>query len=190
MRTLSQTLVLAAVLLVLVGCQPVNEPTAEPSTEAPEEAATCLATLTDFVADSGILDVSTMTVEDVDTATIPGSLEAQVITQHDEVFVVSRFQMPETASALMMSLSNENVFGEDTLVLDESPVSLGDETRWIEFDQEPPMQGAMVQYGDRIVMAKAGDEAVVSGIIESFEGAMLDYIDDHPECAYLHPETR
>ena len=190
MRTLSQIVVFVAALLLLIGCQPVNEPATEPSIEKSEEAVTCLATLTDFVADSGILDVSTMTVEDVDNATIPGSLEAQSITQHDEIFVVSRVQMPETASALMMSLSNENVFGEDAVVTEESPISFGDETRWIEFNEEPPMQGAMVQFGDRIVFAKAGSEDVVSGIIESFEGAMLDYIDEHPECGYLHPETR
>ncbi|MCP4420607.1 MAG: hypothetical protein GY805_28710 [Chloroflexi bacterium] len=139
------------------------------------------------------LDFTDMQVEDVKDRPFPGSLDGQAMVLNEGTMLLSRYESSEKAAELMDSDNVLKSFGEGAELVIDAPAVSGDGTAWVrrtdDFGVE--IDAAVVRYGDYLLLADPYDSSfAVEGMLDTFSSVLLEYIDDHPECAYMHTETR
>ena len=154
----------------------------QPVTEA--SGTPCLATIEDILTDNP----PTVTIEDVTDLPIRGSVEGQTMFLVSNSVTLSRYTSPDAAAEVSPDSLMEGL-QEDVVIWEETSSVLGDEMFWIRYpNQEKPVAG-VVRYGDRLLMLRSPAGGTGYALAE-MDGFVLDYIEEHPKCAYLHPATR
>ena len=139
------------------------------------------------------LDFNGMRVEDVQDRPFSGSLAGEAMIFNEGTMLLSRYESSEVASELLTPDNALSAFGEDAEIVVNPPIIFGDQTVWIQRTNSigVDIDSAIVRYGNYLLLADPNDRTfAVEGMLDTFDRVLQDYIDDHPECAYLHTETR
>lgn len=149
----------------------------------------CIIALEDLPL--GSQDMTGTVYSEVTDEPFEGTLSAGKITFNDAIQVFAKYESSEEADALLTADAVEAYLGESAAALTDAPAVYGDKTIWAEIEDTYDSNAAVVRYGDYIMVASPRAPAnVVTGMVDAFDQALLDYIDDNPACAYVHPDRR
>lgn len=128
----------------------------------------------------------------VTNAPLPGNISGEEMRFDTGSLVLSRYESAETAAELLTEATIKATFSEDVTIVTDAPVVMGDETVWIRLQAEPSIvDAAIVRYSDYLMLANPqATTDIVADMLDVVNGVVVDYIDAHPECAYMHPNTR
>ena len=150
----------------------------------------CAASLSDNMADSSFMDITGVALTEAGNVSVPGGEADQMIVLNEETLILSRYASSEKAAERLTPAALQETFSGVGTVVEDSPLIFGDETSWVQLNDGAAPELAIARYGDRLAIGQSVVETGMQEILGGFDAALLTYIDDHPECAYLHPETR
>jgi len=181
MRNILLSIVLLIMMIMVSAC--AN------STESQVDACQIKLSKMSFLG----LEFTETQVEDVQDEPFPGSLLGEAMTFGEGTMLLSRYESSEKAAELLNDKNALSLFGADATILLDPPAVAGDQTVWVQHSSEGGVlvDAAIVRYGDYLMLADPNADAfAVEGMLDAFDGVLLDYIDEHPECAYLHTDAR
>jgi len=178
MRKALLVLMMITAVFLIVGCQAEAVPDS------------CTATLNDIMADSPFMDITGVMMEEMEAIPVLGGEADQVISLNEETLVLVQFPSSEEAAEQLAPAVLEETFAGLGTVIEDSPIVFGDETTLVHLESDAASEVMVARYGDRLAVGQAVFEAGMQEILGGFDVALLAYIGEHPECAYLHPQTR
>ena len=178
MRKMIMIMVMITAVFLISGCQ---------TTTVPDS---CEATLGDILEDSLIMDITGVKLTEAKNVPIPGGEADQMLVLNEETLILSRYASSEKAAEQLTPAALQETFSGIGTIIEDSPAVYGDETSWVQLNDGSATELAIARYGDRLAIGQSVSEAGIQENLNGFDVDLLAYISDHPECAYLHPETR